>query len=43
VFGPPPLVGGNEALAGGRLELRESRPVDALALCLFADAWWPSA
>jgi hypothetical protein len=43
VFGPPPLTGGGEALAGGWLELRESRPVDALALCLFADAWWPSA
>jgi hypothetical protein len=43
LFGPPPLVGGGEALAGGWLELRESRPVDALALCLFADAWWPSA
>jgi hypothetical protein len=25
------------------LELREPRPVDALALCLFANAWWPSA
>src|SRR5215211_1437913 len=43
VFGPPPLVGGNQALAGGWLELRQSRPVDALALCLFADAWWPAA
>jgi hypothetical protein len=43
VFGPPPLVGGGEALAGGWLELREPRHVDALALCLFADAWWPSA
>ena len=44
VFGPPPLTGGGgEVLAGGWLELRESRPVDALALCLFADAWWPAA
>src|SRR4029450_8134843 len=43
VFGPPPLVGGDQALAGGWLELRQSRPVDALALCLFADAWWPAA
>jgi acyl-CoA thioesterase len=43
VFGPPPLMGGDQALAGGWLELRQSRPVDALALCLFADAWWPAA
>ncbi len=43
VFGPPPLTGGNEALAGGWLPLREIRPVDALTLCLFADAWWPAA
>jgi hypothetical protein len=43
VFGPPPLTGGGEVLAGGWLELRESRPVDAPALCLFADAWWPAA
>jgi hypothetical protein len=44
VFGPPPFTGGGgEVLAGGWLELRESRPVDALALCLFADAWWPAA
>jgi Thioesterase-like superfamily len=43
VFGPPPLLGGDQALAGGWLELRESRPVDALAVCLFADAWWPAA
>lgn len=43
VFGPPPLLGGDQALAGGWLELRQSRPVDALALCLFADAWWPAA
>jgi hypothetical protein len=43
VFGPPPLMGGDEALTGGWLELRESRRVDAVALCLFADAWWPAA
>jgi Acyl-CoA thioesterase C-terminal domain/Acyl-CoA thioesterase N-terminal domain len=43
VFGPPPLLGGDQALAGGWLELRQSRPVDPLALCLFADAWWPAA
>ena len=44
MFGPPPFTGGGaEVLAGGWLELRESRHVDALALCLFADAWWPAA
>src|SRR4029453_18519901 len=43
VFGPPPLLGGDQALAGGWLELRQSRPVDALPLCLFPNACWPAA
>jgi acyl-CoA thioesterase len=41
-LGAPPLSGADEALAGGWLRLAEARPVDALALAMYADAWVPA-
>jgi acyl-CoA thioesterase len=42
-LGAPPLSGADEALAGGWLRFAEPRPVDAIALAMYADAWMPSA
>ena len=41
-FGAPPFSGADHAETGGWLALRESRPVDAAALCVLADAWFPA-
>ena len=41
-FGAPPFRGADEALTGGWLALLEERPVDALALVMLADAWFPA-
>lgn len=41
-FGPPPFSGADRAEVGGWLGLREERPVDALAVALLADAWFPA-
>ena len=41
-FGEPPFSRSTDAVTGGWLGLREERPVDALALVLLADAWFPA-
>lgn len=41
-FGDPPFSGAERAETGGWLALRERRPVDAPALCVLADAWFPA-
>jgi acyl-CoA thioesterase len=41
-FGDPPFSGSEHGETGGWLALREARPVDALAVCVFADAWFPA-
>jgi acyl-CoA thioesterase len=41
-FGDPPFSSSDEGLTGGWLALREPRPVDALTVCLLADAWFPA-
>jgi acyl-CoA thioesterase len=43
-LGGPPFAGpeGGEALTGGWLRFAEPRPLDAVALAMYADAWMPS-
>jgi acyl-CoA thioesterase len=41
-FGPPIFSGGDRSEAGGWLGLREERPLDALAVLILADAWFPT-
>src|SRR5687768_14948718 len=41
-FGAPVFSSADEALVGGWIGLREQRPIDALAVTLLADAWFPS-
>jgi acyl-CoA thioesterase len=41
-FGPPPFSGADSGETGGWLGLREERPVDALAIAVLADAWFPA-
>jgi acyl-CoA thioesterase len=41
-FGAPPFSGADEGEAGGWLGLREERPIDALAIAVLADAWFPA-
>lgn len=41
-FGEPPFSGADHAETGGWLGLREERPVDAAALVVLADAWFPA-
>ena len=41
-FGAPPFSGAEHGEIGGWMALRERRPVDALALCVLADAWFPA-
>jgi acyl-CoA thioesterase len=36
------FAGAGEALTGGWLRFAEPRPTDAIALAMFADAWWPA-
>ena len=42
-FGSKPFSGADDALVGGWFGLLEERPVDALALMVLADAWFPTA
>jgi acyl-CoA thioesterase len=41
-IGAPPFSGGDRALAGGWIRFAEPRPLDALALAAFADAFPPA-
>jgi acyl-CoA thioesterase len=41
-LGAPPFSGGGQALAGGWIRLAEPRPLDALALAAFTDAFPPA-
>jgi acyl-CoA thioesterase len=41
-FGDPPFSGSAHGEVGGWLGLRERRPLDAAAIALLADAWFPS-
>ena len=41
-FGDPPFTRSDDGLTGGWLGLREERPIDALAVALLADAWFPA-
>ena len=41
-FGPPAFSAADRAETGGWLGLRERRPLDALAIALLADAWFPA-
>jgi acyl-CoA thioesterase len=41
-FGDPPFSGSDRGETGGWLALREERPVDALTVCVLADAWFPA-
>jgi acyl-coenzyme A thioesterase PaaI-like protein len=41
-FGDPPFTGSDHGEVGGWLGLRERRPLDAPAIALLADAWYPA-
>jgi acyl-CoA thioesterase len=41
-FGPPLFSGADRAEVGGWLGMREQRPIDALAVAVLADAWFPA-
>ena len=41
-FGDPPWTGSERAETGGWLGLIEERPLDALAIAVLADAWFPA-
>jgi acyl-CoA thioesterase len=41
-FGDPPFSSSAQGEVGGWLGLREERPIDALAVALLADAWFPA-
>jgi acyl-CoA thioesterase len=41
-FGDPPFSGSDRGEVGGWLGLRERRPLDAPAIALLADAWYPA-
>jgi len=41
-FGAPPFSGAAQAEIGGWLGLREERPIDAAAIAVLADAWFPA-
>jgi acyl-CoA thioesterase len=41
-FGEPPFSGAERGEAGGWLGLRERRPLDAPAIAMIADAWYPA-
>jgi acyl-CoA thioesterase len=41
-IGPPTFGGGEEALTGGWLRLRDERALDAAALVAFTDSWFPA-
>jgi acyl-CoA thioesterase len=41
-FGDPPFSGADSTLVGGWLGLLEERPLDAMAIAVLADAWFPA-
>lgn len=41
-IGPRPFSSAEEALTGGWLRFATPRPIDHLALAMWADAWWPA-
>ena len=41
-FGDAPFTGAERAEVGGWLGLLEHRPLDAMAIAVLADAWFPS-
>jgi acyl-CoA thioesterase len=41
-FGQPPFSGAAHGEVGGWLGMREDRPLDAEAVCVLADAWFPA-
>ncbi|HEV3001917.1 MAG TPA: thioesterase family protein [Solirubrobacteraceae bacterium] len=41
-FGDPPFTRSDEGLVGGWLGFTERRPLDALAITVLADAWFPA-
>jgi acyl-CoA thioesterase len=41
-LGAPMFAGAEEAVTGGWLRFADARATDAVALAMFADAWWPS-
>lgn len=41
-FGDAPFSGSDQGITGGWLGLRENREIDALAVTLLADAWFPA-
>ena len=41
-IGAPLYAGAPESTSGGWLRFAEAQPLDAPALAMFADAWWPS-
>lgn len=41
-FGEPPFSGAERGETGGWLGLREERPLDALAIAVLADTWFPA-
>jgi acyl-CoA thioesterase len=42
-LGAPLFAGADEALSGGWLRFADPHPLEAPALAMYADAWWPSA
>jgi acyl-CoA thioesterase len=40
--GEPMFAGAGEAVTGGWLRFADARATDAVALAMYADAWWPS-
>ena len=41
-FGDPPFSGSDTGETGGWIGIREDRPIDALAIAVIADAWFPA-
>lgn len=41
-IGAPLFAGADESTSGGWLRFADRQPLDASALAMFADAWWPS-
>lgn len=41
-FGEAPFTGSEHGIVGGWIGLAEERPIDALSICVLADAWFPS-
>jgi acyl-CoA thioesterase len=41
-FGAPPFTGAERAEVGGWIGLVERRPLDAMAIAVLADAWYPT-